>query len=152
MLCYLKTFLQTGKRRAAENNKQDGGGGDHLSALAPSCLCVLGYEFSLIWAQCWINMTASNTVSALTGCHYNQPIWLDAECFHTILGDEFPLSVCVTWPTPPKAEKNFIKLQIKSINQSYLCKFVLFVDMAHCLQSCLNYNFIGPLHNMYEDV
>lgn len=49
---------------------------EHLNLLAPSCLGLLGYEYSLIWAKYSINTCASNTLWALTRCSYNKQIGL----------------------------------------------------------------------------
>lgn len=49
---------------------------EHLNLLAPSCLGLLGYEYSLIWAKYAINTCASNTLWALTRCSYNKQIGL----------------------------------------------------------------------------
>lgn len=116
----LQTFLKTGISGAVENYRRAGTESfEHIGSFVS--MCIIGYWFSLIWARGRIDMLASNTVSALTGCYYNQQIWLYAECSSKSLRWISSLCMCDVTNIPSYSWKNLHQVtdENKSLSLDY---------------------------------
>lgn len=132
----LQTFLHTGISRAVKNNRR-AGAEPFVHVGSFMSMGIIGYESSLVWARsiCWQVILYQLSQGAITTNKSDYTLSAPAN-----LGDEFPLSGCVMWPTfLPIAEKIFVK--------SRVCLLIIFRDICHSqwvtqptlwLQNCLN--------------